>query len=368
MKIITTILVAVVLSFQAQSQCDINNVSITAILADPSGGGNAYDTNGDGDTNNQADEFVEICNQGMVPVDISGWELGDNDDVWPDLTFPAGTVLAPGACALVVTDWSIDDSQAAPPGVIDLNLTVGWLANTGEVVTLANAAGSASCSVVYNSQVCATVNTSQIPPFDPTTCSSWGNDLDGCVLTAAGVDCNYDLQTLPVQYLSVKAAQRGQSILVEWVTASEVNNERFDIEWSQDGRYFHTVGSQKGRGTTLSLQEYAFTHMDPVAGDNFYRIRQVDFNGSLSFSVIRHARFKARTNVQVYPTVVEDNLFVTGLPGPLTLEIFSISGHLVHIQKEVDNGMIDLSALNPGLYIVRLGDDNRFQSQRIIKK
>jgi hypothetical protein len=67
--------------------------------------------------------------------------------------------------------------------------------------------------------------------------------------------------------------------VVNWTTASELNNDYFTIQRSDDGVNFHDVGTVAGLGTTSQAHSYSFTDLTPMTALTYYRLRQTDYNG-----------------------------------------------------------------------------------------
>jgi len=83
---------------------------------------------------------------------------------------------------------------------------------------------------------------------------------------------------LPVNMVSFKAKKQENSILLNWVTASEQNNHHFDILRSADGTTFKVIGTEKGNGTTSNSIKYQYEDNNPLQGVSYYKLRQVDYN------------------------------------------------------------------------------------------
>ncbi len=108
------------------------------------------------------------------------------------------------------------------------------------------------------------------------------------------VDFNFSVQTfgvgsttgpLPVTWLYIRATAAGTHIALDWATGSEVNNNRFEVERSVDGRQFTKIGSVLGNGTTGDISLYAFQDVDyPQVRVLYYRLKQVDDNGEFAYS------------------------------------------------------------------------------------
>lgn len=84
----------------------------------------------------------------------------------------------------------------------------------------------------------------------------------------------------------VQAAQFQIGIMLTWSTNTEIDHERFIIEKSENGIDFSEIGTVTGGGTTENLKEYNFLHIYPNENRLYYRLREIDFNGVISYSDI----------------------------------------------------------------------------------
>jgi hypothetical protein len=92
---------------------------------------------------------------------------------------------------------------------------------------------------------------------------------------------------LPVELAWFKASiTPDNSVKLEWHTDSELNNESFDIERSQDGFDYTAIGKRQGAGTTSQETDYVFVDEQPLPGRSYYRLKQNDFNGDFEYSHI----------------------------------------------------------------------------------
>ncbi|MCF8283324.1 MAG: hypothetical protein K9J45_23210, partial [Bacteroidales bacterium] len=154
--------------------------------------------------------------------------------------------------------------------------------------------------------------------------------------TFVGNEFQVSFSLLPVEMVYFRAASPDdEAVELNWRTASELNNEGFDIERSNDGRHWETLGFVPGHGTTQAEQSYAFTDERPLPGVNYYRLRQVDFDGKMEYSDIRSVMMEGSANgIAVYPNPVKDGLlnvdFAAEQEGTATLRIFDASGKLLH--------------------------------------
>ncbi|GLR19596.1 T9SS type A sorting domain-containing protein [Portibacter lacus] len=91
---------------------------------------------------------------------------------------------------------------------------------------------------------------------------------------------------LPVELSAFKGWEEDNEVLLKWKTTSEVNNNYFKVERSADGKNFRTIGLVNGNGSTMEAMSYNFIDRKPLLGLNYYRLRQVDYNGEYAYSKI----------------------------------------------------------------------------------
>ncbi len=116
-------------------------------------------------------------------------------------------------------------------------------------------------------------------------CIRQGSSSPHLTLDALSVSTVWEESTLPVELVSFIVTGRGTSALLKWETASEKNNAGFEILKSADQTAWTPLGFVSGKGTTTEKQTYNFTDA-VVTGKAFYRLRQLDTDGSESWSPI----------------------------------------------------------------------------------
>lgn len=106
--------------------------------------------------------------------------------------------------------------------------------------------------------------------------------------TNTTVDFGFQTVPLPVELLSFKASVKKNYVMLKWLTASEIENEHFELERSEDSKIFKSIAWIEGNGTNLDLSEYSYEDYKVVAGNTYYyRLKQVDFDGSVAYSEIQ---------------------------------------------------------------------------------
>ena len=91
-------------------------------------------------------------------------------------------------------------------------------------------------------------------------------------------------EIIPVELISFTASVTGNAVTLSWTTATEINNLGFEVQRSTSNSEFVTVGFVEGNGTTTEQQEYSYIDRNVTAGKYFYRLKQIDYDGSFDYS------------------------------------------------------------------------------------
>ncbi|RAK67977.1 hypothetical protein DLM85_08010 [Hymenobacter edaphi] len=183
---------------------------------------------------------------------------------------------------------------------------------------------------------------------------------------------------LPVTLTDFTARAQGADALLTWHTAQEKNNDRFEVERSRTGREFERVGTLPGRGNATTVSEYR--HTDPGAaragaGTVYYRLRQVDFDGTATYSEVRAVQFDAQAApaaVTLYPNPAAEQatLDLSRLPAArYAVRILDLTGRLVQ-EQAVSGGSqpaLSLRGLRPGAYVVQVRGAGRVVSLPLVR-
>lgn len=182
---------------------------------------------------------------------------------------------------------------------------------------------------------------------------------------------------LPVELINFLATATGRDALLTWATATEKDNAYFELQRSSDGVVFETVASYTGRGTSTRRTDYAHTDKGAraVARTLYYRLRQVDQDGTASLSDVRVVRFDGTvaTAVAVYPSPATDKatLDLLTLPkAPFAVEIVGADGRVLHRFSAEGAREVPLPAagMAKGMYLVRVtGQGQSYLTKLVIK-
>ena len=181
---------------------------------------------------------------------------------------------------------------------------------------------------------------------------------------------------LPVVLTSFTGQASSTGNILRWTTASEANSDHFEVERSANGQEFVKIGQLAAAGTTASAHSYQFTDAAAPAATSYYRLREVDFDGTTSYSpvVTLAASTTALTAAKpvAYPTIFTDELNVT-LPGTetqaATVALLTADGRAVYSRTvqlgTTPQALAELPTLAPGTYLLRIATAAGTTTQRV---
>jgi hypothetical protein len=183
------------------------------------------------------------------------------------------------------------------------------------------------------------------------------------------------VSALPVTWLSFRAALEGDDVQLSWSTASESNSEGFDVQRSENGRDWQTIGFVPGAGTTSEVQTYSYT--DPTLSTlnsqlAYYRLQQRDFDGTTDYSPIRVIQLGSQGGIRVFPNPADEAVTVA-FAEPLevrgTIQLFNQNGRLVAedvIAPGTSEHSIRVAYLPAGTYVLRVVAGAQVWTRRVV--
>lgn len=165
--------------------------------------------------------------------------------------------------------------------------------------------------------------------------------------------------TFPVELIAFGGVYRRNVVEMVWITATETNSDYFLVQRSQDGTTFEDIGKLQAAGNSVKQSNYNFTDKMPQ-GYFYYRLKQVDTDGTISFSDAIYVAHKDDLAIKIFPTLVSDKLTIQYNPNEvkeLHVEIFNSKGEKVlATQLYSGNQELDLQNLAAGSYTLMLSD------------
>lgn len=195
-----------------------------------------------------------------------------------------------------------------------------------------------------------------------------------------GVASSSSVNTLPVKWLTFNATKIDKNnIQLAWSTASETNNNTFEIERSFDAKNFNNIGFVKGAGTSNKLNNYSFNDANANGFDVYYRLKQIDFDGNFSYSnIIKISNNDNGTfdivNIQPNPFDNELNIRLNAVSDKnIQLLIYDSKGTLVS-ERNV-NAILGLNTINidnantlpKGFYVLKVTQGGMTKTVKLVK-
>lgn len=350
----TTILVSFAntggnVSVDVANACEIINVALAVSTTSC-----IFYAGGDNDGFSTTTDCASNLNGGstFIPGPITG------SITFCDFASEAYSIIVAGATSETTYVWS------APPGAV---VTSGQ-GTTSVLVTFGNTAGNVSVAV---SNPCETINV--MLAVATTSCIFYaGGNGDGFAITTA---VNIPL---PIELIHFEAKVVNQIVKLKWITASELNNDFFTIEKSKDGESFEIVALLAGSGTSAIRKEYTAEDRSPFIGRSYYRLKQTDFDGTITYSHLVTVELLVERGgvVALYPNPVENYSMFTieydaGENETVTIIVYDMSGKVIQWKQQSTRPGNNTFMLQPqfesnGYYLVKVQGKNRIQTFKLL--
>ena len=183
----------------------------------------------------------------------------------------------------------------------------------------------------------------------------------------------YCPEPLPVNWMEFIAERSGTKAKLSWQTASEQNTDFFIVQRREENGTYTDIGFIKAAGNSSTVSSYVFYDENPLPGNNYYRLKQVDLDGAYNYSVIRNVNFERVADVFLYPNPASNqlNVFFTGNIALQKVSILELTGKSVYeaIQdpnEVVQNLQVDLQSLSAGTYFLTLNTTEGLISKKFV--
>ena len=150
--------------------------------------------------------------------------------------------------------------------------------------------------------------------------------------------CAEPLAPAPVELANFTVQSKDKAVNLNWQTETEDNNSGFEIERSTNSRDWDVIGFERGQGTSTQVQSYSFADMRPLPGYNYYRLKQIDFDGQFEYSNIQSVLIEALEHklMEIFPNP-SDGLFTLSLHNPnakkASIKLFDSTGNLIWVKR-----------------------------------
>jgi len=303
-------------------------------------------------------------------------------------TYSVNTTDAANGTTVTTTTITIrDDVEAA---YTSATAQPGAYANGYSLATVTDADGSVTNATLSTSTLPAGVGlntaTGQFTVIDRTLLQSGTyivqvrtTDATGG-LTLQDVAINIGARPLPVSLVSFTAKAASSDAKLNWATASEKNNDHFDVERSLNGTDFVKIGQVKGQGSTSAPTDYALTDAGigaKASGTVYYRLQQVDTDGTATYSPVRTVAFTKglalapAITLFPNPATTTTKLDLTQLPtGTYQVSLLDATGRVV-LNTTLSAGLthgLNLNSLASGTYTVLVHGQNGSETINLTKR
>jgi hypothetical protein len=315
-------------------------------------------------------EFIELYNNSDDIIDLSNCELqrfssaGSHEYTW---SFSSGNQI-PAKGYVVVSrgnDQSTFENEwgAMPAGCNFYQGNNNLYFGTGRRWKLIFNDGSKAEVIIDDTQTGVSGSGDRAIQESPGTWTV-GNSGDGTPGAQGG-----DNSSLPIELLSFGAVKHDKGVLLEWTTATEINNDYFTIERSVDGVSFEEITRIAGAGNSLQEIEYNAWDLETTQSTVYYRLKQTDFDGEFTYSktivLVSSSDDLAIDQITHLDQLL--NIQLNQLASNVLLELYDANGRLVY--KELQNQSdikISTAPFQSGIYVLRIVSNEAVINRKLV--
>jgi hypothetical protein len=286
----------------------------------------------------------EVTPQGNSDMDFAIYRATDCDNLGAPLRCSYAEYVSPGKTGLSLAAGDLSEDVSGDQWVAELNITAG--------------------EVYY-------IMVNEWNKLNPNA-----YNIDFTLTNGASFDCTI----LPVEFVKFEGYRiNDNEIDLKWETASETNNDRFEIQKLINGD-FETIGIIQGSGNSNILMSYDYTDSHASNVTEYYRLKQVDYDGAFDYSetISVSENLNYKDDINVYPNPISDkiNIEIDFIGTIINISLIDISGkeYLININRDC-NGISDftlpLEGIEDGVYLLKFyssDEDFYYKNKVIIKK
>lgn len=286
-------------------------------------------------------------------------------------------VEVPAGVTITSTGFTLDPAYSSgagvsnntpgspPPGSVEFSINITRTSQSdipeGAGAVLGTVTLNFSGPVLSSSKV-------TIRPFNGTTTGAFWTNLDGTI-PRRPIDGTAGL-ALPVKLIDFSASREGDAATLSWSTSEETNSDRFDVERSLDGKTWEYLKSVVAKGESTVVAHYNAVDDSPVTGNNLYRLKMIDKDGTSAFSKIRNVEFDLKSEYLLYPNPAENMInlkSVTDWKQVSKIQMFNANGVEVYTSPFSPSKEISVKNLASGTYVVKLTrNNNRVSNYKVV--
>lgn len=185
---------------------------------------------------------------------------------------------------------------------------------------------------------------------------------------------------LPVTITNVQGYMVNEEVVIKWDVEYEIDIVKYEIEKSIDGVLFEKIGTKEFVPVNTTFNKYNFIDFSPLSGNNFYRIKIINKDGSYKYSSVVKVYFgKMQSNVSIYPNPITDGIINLQINDPIkgtySINLINALGQNVYTNKIVHNNIgvhklaYDRKLISSGMYVLEVvkPDKSKFVQTVIVK-
>jgi hypothetical protein len=320
------------------------------------GAGHIVETDQLGTVTLKLGNLVDAEADGIASTGMSDNNTGENDEDGVS-AFPQ----IPGGVNPAITNYTVNVAVSNVTG-LTANLC-GWIDwNNNGVFDVSEAA----CTTVPNNATTAQLvwaSAVYIGTNGGTTYARFRITTDalsspnGAASNGEVEDYFVNLVPLPVKLYAFEVNKQENQAALTWMTTEETQSDRFEVEHSLNGTSWNLIATVKSNGESTTQQRYSFVDIAPAKGNNLYRLKMIDNDGTYAYSRIRNIDFNG-IEASVYPNPAADKLYIQNYESVRNITFVNISGKKVLISNKASANGLDISTLPAGMYLVTVLREN----------
>ncbi|MEO6731046.1 MAG: Ig-like domain-containing protein [Ferruginibacter sp.] len=245
--------------------------------------------------------------------------------------------------------------------------------------TLALSLAGKKSTVSYNDMIDHVEISNEMQPFYMQNSASVLTDVSSLVTNYGSTTTDhypvftryaFDPVILPVTLVSFTATKQNSAVVLNWSTSQELNSKSFVVERSVDNTKWVSVGTVNAAGTSAGSRTYTLTDFGPAKGISYYRLKQVDIDEKVKYSLTRKISFDKTTFITISPNPAKGFTKVRiekNNTAAVTIEVLDISGR--SIQKVLATSsyiQINTSALTKGTYFLKVTNGQEINIEKLL--
>lgn len=294
---------------------------------------------------------TSVFSQATV-VSTTGYSV--NIVVIPKAIVPTSNTCVNGFNYNVRFDYSVTFSGTnIPSSLYTLQGTLGC-GSSSHFFNIPN--NQSAGSVTSQSNVWRGVSDCSTASLATLNCNIIKIEIHGPGITSRIVTYAVSNSPLPVKLVSFDAESLKEKVRLTWSTSSEINSDNFIVERSADGNSWSAIKTIKAGGNSSVLLNYEASDDNPLKGTAYYRLKQIDIDGSFEYSMTRTAKYTGSAIVDIYPVPNTGNTVnfkgITDFKNT-TITVRNAAGMSLYVSN-LNSNSAQLPTLKPGLYVISL--------------